>query len=88
MTRIWRDAGECHQRVEGRISDDGRLIDSRWEASQDGKLWELEFDLTYTRWPDDASGSAPRSVLACDELHQPIPGFLELGRHEIGSLGG
>ncbi len=37
------------QRYVGRLSDDGNTIDGRWETSQDGSSWTLDFDLTYRR---------------------------------------
>jgi hypothetical protein len=40
---------DFHQRFEGKISDDGKTIDARWEKSDDGKTWEFDFPLTYTR---------------------------------------
>lgn len=38
-----------HQRWIGAFSVDGRAIEGRWEASQDGSAWELDFELTYRR---------------------------------------
>ena len=38
-----------HQRWVSRVSDDGGRIDGRWEKSDDGRDWELDFELTYTR---------------------------------------
>jgi hypothetical protein len=38
-----------HQRFLGRFSEDGRTIDGRWESSEDGASWELDFGLTYRR---------------------------------------
>jgi hypothetical protein len=40
---------DFYQRFEGKISDDGKTIDARWEKSDDGSTWELDFPLTYTR---------------------------------------
>jgi hypothetical protein len=37
------------QRFTGRFSDDGNVIQGRWETSGDGSTWELDFELTYTR---------------------------------------
>ena len=37
------------QRYVGTLSDNGSAIDGRWETSQDGSTWELDFDLTYRR---------------------------------------
>jgi hypothetical protein len=38
-----------HQRYTGRFSADGRSIEGRWERSDDGSSWELDFELNYTR---------------------------------------
>jgi hypothetical protein len=38
-----------HQRYLGSFSDDGRRIDGRWETSDDGARWKLDFELNYTR---------------------------------------
>jgi hypothetical protein len=40
---------DFYQRFEGKISDDGKTINGRWEKSDDGKNWELDFPLSYTR---------------------------------------
>jgi hypothetical protein len=37
------------QRFTGEFSADGRTISGRWETSQDGSAWELDFDLTYRK---------------------------------------
>ena len=37
------------QRFTGAFSADGRTISGRWETSQDGSAWELDFDLTYRK---------------------------------------
>lgn len=37
------------QRYTGTFSDDGRAIHGTWEISLDGKTWEKDFDLNYTR---------------------------------------
>jgi hypothetical protein len=37
------------QRFEGQFGDDGRTIAGHWETSNDGKTWELDFHLTYTK---------------------------------------
>jgi hypothetical protein len=37
------------QRFIGTISDDGNTIDGRWESSDDGSAWELDFGLIYRR---------------------------------------
>jgi hypothetical protein len=38
-----------HQRYTGSFSDDGRRIDGRWETSDDGVEWKLDFELNYIR---------------------------------------
>jgi hypothetical protein len=38
-----------HQRYVGRFSDDGRRIDGRWEKSDSGTDWQLDFELNYIR---------------------------------------
>ena len=47
--KMWRDAPGFNQRYTGRISDDGKTITGQWEFSEDGKSWEVDFDLNYTR---------------------------------------
>lgn len=37
------------QRYTGTFSDDGNAIDGRWEKSDDGESWELDFELVYER---------------------------------------
>ena len=37
------------QRWIGEFSEDGTTIQGRWETSDDGSAWELDFHLTYTR---------------------------------------
>jgi hypothetical protein len=37
------------QRFIGRFSEDGVTIDGRWETSDDGSNWRLDFELAYTR---------------------------------------
>ncbi|MFI6182570.1 hypothetical protein ACIA8R_44075 [Nonomuraea sp. NPDC051191] len=47
--RVWRDAPGFNQRFTGEICDGGDLIEGRWEMSEDGLAWCLDFELTYTR---------------------------------------
>ena len=47
--RIWREAPGFNQRYIGKLSDDGRSITGRWEFSEDGKSWKVDFDLNYTK---------------------------------------
>ena len=53
--RIWRDAPRFNQRYIGKLSDDGRSITGRWEFSEDGKSWNVDFDLNYSK---DAGGQS------------------------------
>jgi hypothetical protein len=47
--KIWRDAPGFHQRFTGRLSPDRRGIEARWEKSEDGMIWETDFDLTHAK---------------------------------------
>jgi hypothetical protein len=52
--RLWRDEPDFSpldfaQRYTGTFSDDGETIAGSWEICHDGKTWEHDFDLTYTR---------------------------------------
>ncbi len=48
--RMWRDNPEFSQRFEGRVSEDRKTIDAEWEkSSDDGKTWEHDFDMAYTK---------------------------------------
>ena len=44
---IWRDAPAFNQRFTATVRDD--TIDGRWEMSEDGVTWRLDFELTYVR---------------------------------------
>lgn len=46
---IWRDAPGFNQRFTGTIGADGTTIPSKWEFSENGQDWRLDFELTYTR---------------------------------------
>jgi hypothetical protein len=37
------------QRFRGTFSEDGSVIEGRWEICHDGATWEHDFDLTYRR---------------------------------------
>jgi len=37
------------QRFMGTLTDDGSTIRGRWELANDGRTWEHDFDLVYTR---------------------------------------
>jgi hypothetical protein len=47
--RLWRKAPGFNQRFEGRLSTDSRTIEAHWQKSEDGKTWELDFDLKYVK---------------------------------------
>jgi hypothetical protein len=47
--RWWRDAPGMSQRYVYTISDDARTMVGKGELSKDGKTWEKDLDLTYTR---------------------------------------
>jgi hypothetical protein len=47
--KIWRNSPGFSQRFEARLSADGNSIKGAWEKSPDGKNWEHDFDVTYTR---------------------------------------
>ena len=49
VIRQQRDAEGFHQRFVGELSADASRIDARWEMSEDGEEWRLDFDLTYER---------------------------------------
>lgn len=47
--KIWRHAPGFNQRYIGILAIDGRSIDGRWEFSEDGSTWTVDFDLSYSR---------------------------------------
>jgi hypothetical protein len=47
--KVWREAPKFNQRYIGEISEDGRTIAGRWEFSEDGKNWKVDFDLSYEK---------------------------------------
>lgn len=47
--KIWRSAPGFNQRYVGKIAPDGRSIQGKWEFSEDGTIWEVDFDLSYQR---------------------------------------
>jgi hypothetical protein len=49
ILKQWRDMPGFKQRFTGELSGDGSRIDARWERSEDGEDWFLDFELTYTR---------------------------------------
>jgi hypothetical protein len=46
---IWRAAPGFNQRFIATISADGDTVDGRWEMSEDGVNWHVDFEITYTR---------------------------------------
>jgi hypothetical protein len=46
---LWRDASGFFQRFVGSFGAGNRTIAGRWEASEDGQDWNVDFELTYTR---------------------------------------
>jgi hypothetical protein len=52
--KLWRDEPDFSpldfsQRYTGTFSDDGKTITGAWEICHDGKTWEHDFDLIYTK---------------------------------------
>ncbi len=47
--KMWRNAPDFSQRYAGKVSEDGNTITADWEKSPDGKKWEHDFSITYTR---------------------------------------
>jgi hypothetical protein len=46
---LWRDAPGFAQRFEGKFTNRGRTIVGRWELCKDGKTWNRDLEMTYTR---------------------------------------
>jgi hypothetical protein len=52
--KLWREEADFSpldfaQRFTGTFSEDGEAIEGAWEICHDGKAWELDFELTYTK---------------------------------------
>ena len=47
--KLWRDFPGFSQRFIGTFNDERNIITARWEKSEDGSNWELDFQLTYTK---------------------------------------
>ena len=47
--KLWRDFPGFSQRFIGDFSQDRKIITARWEKSNDGSNWELDFRLTYAK---------------------------------------
>jgi hypothetical protein len=50
--KLWRDFPGFSQRFIGTFNADYNIITARWEKSEDGSNWELDFKLTYTKVSD------------------------------------
>jgi hypothetical protein len=47
--KLWRDFPGFSQHFTATFSDDHNVMTARWEISDDGSNWELDFEETYTR---------------------------------------
>ena len=47
--RLWREAPNFSQRFAGEFSRDRKAITASWEMSRDGRTWEHDFNMAYTR---------------------------------------
>jgi len=47
--KMWRNAPKFSQRFKAVISKDHNTITAEWEKSNDGKKWEHDFNVKYTR---------------------------------------
>jgi hypothetical protein len=47
--KMWRDWPAFRQRFEATLTKDGNTIKAYWEKSVDGKPWERDFNMTFTR---------------------------------------
>jgi hypothetical protein len=47
--KLWRTGAPFAQRFTGTFSENRMTITGRWERADDGKTWETDFDLTYTK---------------------------------------
>jgi hypothetical protein len=47
--KLWREAPGFWQRYTGEISEDGTTIKGAWEASEDGREWKHDFNLTHIK---------------------------------------
>jgi len=49
---VWtllREGEPFSQRFTGKFSADGKTISGRWELARDGKSWETDFNITFTK---------------------------------------
>ena len=49
MLKWWRNAPDFSQRFTWRFTDDNNTIIGKGEMCKDGKTWEKDLELTYTR---------------------------------------
>ena len=47
--KMWRNAPGFSQRFKAVISNDHYTMTGEWEESNDGKKWEHDFDVRYSR---------------------------------------
>ncbi len=47
--KIWRNSKGFSQRYSGRASKDKKTIIAHWEKSFDGRKWEHDFDMKFTK---------------------------------------
>lgn len=47
--RLWREAPNFSQRFTGKFSRDRTTITASWEMLRDGRTWEHDFDVRYTK---------------------------------------
>ena len=47
--KMWRSVPNFSQRFRGVLNKDHNTIIAEWEKSNDGKKWEHDFDVKYTR---------------------------------------
>lgn len=52
VLKIWRNSPNFSQRFEAVLSKDKNTISGSWKKSVDGKKWNHDFDITYTRVSD------------------------------------
>jgi len=47
--KMWRSSPDFSQRFSAELSEDRQTIRGQWEKSNNGKVWEHDFDVVYTR---------------------------------------
>jgi hypothetical protein len=53
LWKFWgRAAQSFYQRFEAKFNADNNIITGKIESSEDGKFWELDFDVSYTRFQE------------------------------------